>query len=190
MRRIKVWDPAIRIFHWTLVSAFALNAVIDDPESKFHRRVGYVVAALVLFRLVWGLIGSRHARFADFPPDPRAALGQLEEMATGRRHAHVGHSPLGALMIYNLLATLAVICATGYMLTTTAYWGVGWVEDLHGFAVTWAEISVVLHVVAVIAESRRLGVNLFRAMVSGYKEMPARPDAGHADAIVAPRRAG
>ncbi|EYD77247.1 Cytochrome b [Rubellimicrobium mesophilum DSM 19309] len=170
--RTKVWDPVVRVFHWTLVTLFAANAVLTDPEHKIHHYVGYAIAALVLLRLAWGLVGSRYARFASFPPNPRAALEQLADVLTGRRRIHLGHTPLGALMIYNLLLALAVITASGYAMTTVAFWGVKWMEELHEAAVTWAEISVLVHVAAVIWESRRTGVNLPRAMVTGYKEVP------------------
>lgn len=171
-RDIRVWDPAVRLFHWSLVLAFAANALFTDPESKLHRWVGYIVLGLIAFRVIWGLVGSRHARFGDFPPSPAAALGQLGEMATGRRHAHPGHSPLGALMIYNLLLTILLIGVTGYMMTTLAFFGVDWVEEAHEALVLWAEVSVGVHVAAVVLESRRLGVNLPKSMVTGYKAIP------------------
>jgi cytochrome b len=95
-------------------------------------------------------------------------------MATGRRHAHAGHSPLGALMIYNLFVTLAAIGLTGWMMTTVTFFGIDWVEEAHEVLVTWAEVSIVLHIAAVIFESRRLGVNLPKSMVTGYKVLPDR----------------
>jgi len=75
-------------------------------------------------------------------------------------------------MVFNLLASLAVIAVTGHLMTTDALWGVAWVEELHEASVTWAELSVVVHIVAVIWESRRTGVNLPRAMVTGVKAVP------------------
>lgn len=173
-KRIFVWDPLVRFFHWSLVAGFLANALVTDPEKSLHETVGLTVLGLVALRLIWGVWGSRHARFADFPPDPTAAFGQMREMATGRRHAHVGHSPLGALMIYNLLATLVAIAATGYMMTTLTFFGIDWVRELHEALVSWAEASVVIHVGAVLIESRRLGINLPKSMVSGYKTMPDR----------------
>jgi cytochrome b len=167
--RYYVWDPFVRLFHWTLVAGFGFEFLLSDPESKIHRQIGYLVVALVLARIVWGLVGTRHARFADFPPSARAALGQLEEMARGRRHVHRGHSPLGALMIYNLIAVLLAIGATGYAMTTNTFWGAHWLEELHEGLVAWAAISVAAHVAAVVFESRRLRINLPRAMVTGYK---------------------
>ncbi|MCA0919753.1 cytochrome b/b6 domain-containing protein [Pseudooceanicola nanhaiensis] len=178
---LRVWDPLVRMFHWSLVVLFAANALITDPEKDLHHLIGYVVVGLVAVRLVWGLIGTRHARFRDFPPSISAAFGQLADIARGRRKVHVGHTPLGALMIYNLLATMLLIGLTGWMMTTNAYWGMKWVEELHEFFVTWAEVSIVAHIAAVIWESRRTGVNLPRAMVTGVKmiEPNDMPQSGH-----------
>lgn len=171
-RRVAVWDIATRLFHWSLVGLFIANAFFTRPGKDLHQWLGYAVAALMAFRLVWGLFGPRYARFSSFVPTPAAVIGQLTEMVSGRRHAHEGHSPLGALMIWNLLLTMIGIAASGYAQTTLAFFGVEWVEELHEVLVTWAEVSVVVHVVAVVLESRRLGVNLPKSMVTGYKDMP------------------
>lgn len=172
MAKVKVWDPVVRIFHWSLVAGFTANAIFTDAEGKLHERIGYAVVALVGLRILWGLVGTRHARFSDFPPSVTAACGQLRDMATGRRHAHLGHSPLGALMIYNLLVSILVIGFSGYLMTTLAFFGVEWVEELHEMAVSWAELSVAAHVAAVIFESRRLAINLPYSMLTGYKSLP------------------
>ncbi len=169
---LRVWDPVVRVFHWTLVSCFITNAFLNNPEKALHHYIGYTVVALVVLRVVWGLIGTRHARFSDFPPSVSAAMEQAQEMVTGRRRIHAGHSPLGALMIYNLLATFLAIGTTGYMMLTVRFFGMDWVKELHEVFVTWAEISVAAHVAAVIFESRRLKVNLARAMVTGTKTIP------------------
>lgn len=170
--KVRVWDPVVRLFHWALVGAFVANAFFTRPGKDVHQWVGYAVAGLIALRLVWGFVGTRHARFADFLPSPSGVIGQLQDMATGRRRVHEGHSPLGSLMIFNLLLTMAGIAATGYMMTTIAFFGVDWVEEAHEVLVTWAEISVVAHVLAVVVESRRLGVNLPKSMVTGYKTLP------------------
>ncbi len=168
----KIWDPAVRVFHWSLVAGFAANALFTDPEEGLHHWIGYVVLGLIGLRVIWGLVGSRYARFASFPPDPAAVMGQVADMATGRRRVHLGHTPLGALMIYNILLTMIVIGVSGWMMTTYTWFGVEWVEELHEVSVTWAEISVVLHIAAVVWESLRTGVNLPRAMVTGTKVIP------------------
>lgn len=171
-KRIHVWDIFVRIFHWSLVTGFVANALFTNPEGEIHRWIGYAIAALVALRIVWGFVGTVHARFADFPPSLGASLAQVGEMASGRRHIHKGHSPLGALMIYNLILAFIGISITGYMMTTLTYFGVGWVEEAHELLVTWAEISVMAHIAAVIYESGRLGINLPKSMVTGYKELP------------------
>lgn len=167
----RVWDPVVRVFHWGVAGAFLANAFMTEPGKTMHLWIGYGVAALVLLRVVWGFIGTRHARFADFVPGLTAVRRQLTEMAGWQRVAHAGHSPLGALMILNLLASLAGVVVSGHMLTTVAYFGVGWVETLHESLVLWIKVSVALHVLAVLVESARTGVNLAAAMITGRKRL-------------------
>ena len=147
--------------------------MIDD-DSKLHQWVGYGIIGLVLLRILWGFAGSHYARFASFPPSLEGAREQLIDIATHRSRVHVGHTPLGAWMIYNLLLALLVLCLSGYLMTTDMFWGVEWPEEVHEAAVTWTEVSVVLHILAVIHESRRTGVNLPRAMIRGYKDIPSK----------------
>lgn len=172
MKRMKVWDPVVRIFHWSLVAGFTANALFVDDESDLHLIIGYAVVALVALRIVWGFVGTRYARFSSFPPSAKGALEQVQDTVTGRVRVHTGHTPLGAWMIYNLLLAIAVICLSGWLMTTDMFWGVEWPEELHEMAVGWAEFSVVLHVAAVAFESIRTQVNLPRAMVTGYKDIP------------------
>lgn len=172
MKTVKVWDPLVRLFHWSLVAGIVANGLLLNEESKLHIQVGYVVLGLVAVRIVWGLIGTKHARFSDFPPDLGASLEQARDVSLGRRRVHLGHTPLGALMIYNILATVLLIGASGYMMTTITFWGMEWVEEVHEVFVNWLWVSVVLHVAAVLFESRRTGVNLPRAMVTGRKVLP------------------
>ena len=172
MKTYRIWDPFVRVFHWTLAAGFAANAIFTDPESALHENLGFAIAGLLAARLLWGLIGTRHARFGDFWPSRAGIAAQLREIATGRRTVHLGHTPLGAVMILNLFASIAAISLTGWMMTTNAFWGVDWVEELHEVLVVWAGASIALHVAAVIWESRRTGVNLPRAMVTGVKSVP------------------
>ncbi len=173
MQKIKIWDPLVRTFHWLLVVGFVANAFFVDDDSKLHIWLGYAIVVLILIRIVWGFVGTRYARFSSFPPSLSKSVEQLTEIATGRKHIHRGHTPLGALMIYNLILAMLAIGVTGYMMTTNMFWGIEWVEELHEMIAIWAEISVVVHIAAVIFESRRTKVNLPRAMVTGYKNLPA-----------------
>lgn len=168
----RIWDPFLRLFHWSLAVLFFANAALTDPDGTPHEWIGYAIGGLIALRLIWGLVGPRAARFSSFAPTAHSLTGQLTDMASGRKSAHLGHSPLGALMIFNLLAALTGIVVTGYLMTTTAFWGIEWVEEAHEVLVTWAELSVVAHIVAVFWESRRSGINLPRAMVTGVKRVP------------------
>ncbi len=172
IRTIPVWDPLVRVIHWTVAVAVIANGFLLDAESTLHHYLGYTVLALVGLRLVWGLIGTRHARFSAFPPNPLGALRHMGEVLGRRGKVHLSHNPLGALMVYNLWATLLVICASGYMMGTTRFFGLEWVEELHETAFDWLMVSVVLHIAGVAIESRLGGVPLLRAMLDGKKRVP------------------
>ena len=83
MQRIKVWDPLVRVFHWLLVLGFAANATVVEDDSKLHTWIGYGVVALVLIRILWGLVGTRYARFSSFPASLSQAKGQVSDIVTG-----------------------------------------------------------------------------------------------------------
>ncbi|WP_027259259.1 cytochrome b/b6 domain-containing protein [Leisingera aquimarina] len=172
MHNSYVWDPLVRLFHWLLAAGFAANALFTDPDGTLHHYIGYFITVLIGVRVLWGLAGSRYARFSSFPPDLKAATRQLADIAARRRNSHKGHSPLGALMIYNLLLTLLGIVLTGWLLTLPPFHSAGWPEELHETLVYWAEASALLHVGAVLFEARRTKVRLARAMITGYKNLP------------------
>lgn len=163
------WDIVVRSFHWSLVILFFLNALVVDEESALHVWIGYAVAGLLALRIVWGLAGPRRARFASFRPSLGAARAHLGEILRGEPGDYPSHNPLGALMVYNLLFTLIAIAATGYLMTTNAFWGVDWVEEVHEALVNWALVSVALHVGGVVFESLRTRESLVAAMITGYR---------------------
>lgn len=103
----------MRITHWGVAAAIVANGLATEEGSAFHVWIGYAAGALLLLRLLWGFIGPREARFSAFPPSPRAALGHVRDIAAGRRTSHRSHNPLGALMVYALWGTLAVVVVTG-----------------------------------------------------------------------------
>ena len=172
MNSYSVWDPFVRVFHWSVAALFLVNLAITDPESALHADLGYLLGALVALRILWGLVGPTYARFASFLPSHIGVGEQISDIALRRNRIHLGHTPLGALMIVNLLLSLMAIVVTGYMMTTLTFFGVDWVEAAHEAFVTWAEISVVIHVSAVLLESARSGVNLVGAMITGVKRVP------------------
>jgi cytochrome b len=172
IRVIPVWDPLVRTIHWSLVSAIILNGFITDAEGKLHEYVGYAALALVILRLVWGIIGPRHARFTAFPPNPIAALRHARDTFSSRTALHLSHNPLGALMVYNIWGTVLVLCATGIMMGTVRFFGIDWVKEVHEGAFAWLMVSVILHVAGVFAETWLSGVPLVRAMIDGRKRVP------------------
>lgn len=172
MQTVKVWDIFVRLFHWSLMIAFTLEALVLDEDTLLHQQIGYFVLALIAARIVWGFVGTKYARFSSFKPSFAASLRQLGDIATQRNNLHKGHSPLGALMIYNLLLSIALIGVTGWLMTTNMFWGAQGLEALHEGLVVWAGASVLVHIVAVILESRRNRVNLVKAMVTGSKTLP------------------
>jgi cytochrome b len=166
---VKVWDPLVRIFHWGLVAAFLVAWATGDEVKAIHVLAGYCVIALVAFRIVWGFIGSKHARFAGFVRGPRAVTGYLRDTAKLRAKRYLGHNPAGGAMIVALLVMLSLIGATGFMMTTDAFWGVAWVQGVHETAVSVTLGLVALHVLGVVVASYEHGENLVRAMITGRK---------------------
>lgn len=111
-----VWDPLVRIGHWTLVIAFFTAYLSGDDLFSVHKWAGYVVAGYVLVRIVWGLIGTRHARFTDFVRGPGAVFGYLRGLFTGKAKDYVGHNPAGGAMVVALLFSLLVTTSAGMAL--------------------------------------------------------------------------
>lgn len=175
---VRVWDPLVRIFHWSLAGLFLFAFLTGDEWDKPHEIAGYVIAGLVAFRVFWGFAGTRHARFASFVRSPFAALGYMRDGLAKRAPRHIGHNPPGGLMILALLLAISVIAATGWMMTTDAFWGVEWVEEVHEVVVYSTLGLIALHVGGVIFSSLEHGENLVRAMVTGRKRAPGPGDIG------------
>jgi cytochrome b len=172
MQRIPVWDKVIRVTHWAIAVLVLAELSVLDDDWTVHRWAGYAVLVLIAFRLVWGLIGPRHARFSAFPPSLKAARAHLARFLRGKHALHLSHNPLGALMAYNLWASLIAVCVTGIMMTTHIFWGVDWVEEAHEIIANWVLVSVGLHVAGVLFESWPSKINLVKAMITGQKEIP------------------
>ncbi|KXS38880.1 MULTISPECIES: cytochrome b/b6 domain-containing protein [Modicisalibacter] len=173
---IKVWDLWTRLFHWSLVTAFATAWLTSGVWQTVHEWAGYSVAALIAWRLLWGLVGPHHVRFRHFIASPGAALGHLKAMARRREPRYLGHNPAGGLMIAVLLAGLAAQALTGWLQTTDAFWGVAWVQETHQFLGNALLALVGLHVAGVIASSWQHRENLARSMVTGHKRAPGPDD--------------
>lgn len=111
------WDPLVRLTHWGVAAGVLANGVFTEEGSGPHQWVGYGVAALLALRWAWGFIGSPEARFSAFPPSFRRVVAHARANARGEKTAHRSHNPLGALMVYALWATLAVVIGSGIAMT-------------------------------------------------------------------------
>jgi cytochrome b len=193
--KIKVWDPPVRIFHWLLVLLFTVSYLTGEEESRAHIYVGYGVLALLLFRIVWGVIGSHHARFSDFLAGPSAVLCYARALLKGKPPRFIGHNPLGGWMIILLLLSLSLSVWSGLKLYATEgqgplagqslliassvaddddddkfdpaheFW-----EEAHEFFANFTVLLVFLHVSGVLAASWLHRENLIMAMITGYKK--------------------
>ncbi len=166
---VAVWDPLVRLFHWGIVASFAIAWFSAARSDDVHMWAGYVAAVLVAFRLVWGLAGTRHARFIDFVRSPLAVIAYLRDISVGREARYLGHNPAGGAMILVLLAALLLTAFSGWLETTDAYYGVSWVQDTHSYAAHGILVLVALHVGGVALASVRHKENLVRAMITGRK---------------------
>ena len=169
MTAIKVWDPLVRMFHWSVAILFVASMTVVDEDSLAHVYAGYALFGIVLVRLIWGVIGTRYARFRSFWPSFKDVKAHVAEYFGGPRTVHLSHNHLGGLMVFNLLATLILISLTGIMMSV---FGIGWVDGTHEVLANYATICVGLHVFGVLVETRRTKIDLIRAMITGRKIVP------------------
>lgn len=167
--KILVWDAPVRVFHWLLVLSFAGAYLTAESERwrLVHVSLGYTMGGLVAFRILWGLLGTRHARFASFVRGPVAVMRYLRALFTSRPEHHVGHNPAGAVAIVLMLLLSVAIVGTGWALYNEV--GGDWLEELHEGAANFMLAVVAVHVAGVVLASRLHRENLVRAMVTGKK---------------------
>lgn len=171
---IRVWDLPTRVFHWGLVASFAGAYLSGEFEwqGELHAVLGYAVLLLIGFRLVWGLVGSRYARFSSFVRGPTAIVRYLMSLLGRRPEHHVGHNPAGAVAIMLLLALGLAVTLAG--LATLNGLGGEWFEEIHE-AVAKLMLAVVgLHLAGVVVGSLAHRENLVRAMITGRKRGDSR----------------
>ena len=184
-RRTLIWDAPVRVFHWLAVLSFAGAYVTAESERwrLLHVTLGYTLAGLVAFRVIWGLVGTRHARFTNFVRGPATVLRYLKAMLAGRPEHHIGHNPAGALAIVAMLGLAAAVTASGWSLYQEL--GGDWLEEVHEFAANAMLAVVFVHVAGVVLASRLHRENLVAAMVDGRKAAPAADGIARAWRVVA-----
>ena len=175
-----VWDPFIRVFHWSLVGFFSLAYLLEGTRLALHSHAGYTIGLLLIFRLLWGVVGPIHARFTDFVTSPAQALRYFTTLLRGNPAASVGHDPAGAVMILSLMVSLLVTVISGMSLfamegrgplagTFVIEFSAGAVETVHSFAADTTLALIAVHVTGVIASSLLRKENLLLAMLTGRK---------------------
>lgn len=178
----RIWDPLVRVGHWALVAAFTVAYVSGEEWDALHANAGYVVLGIVLWRVLWGFIGSPHARFRDFVhrwPTVRAHLRDLARLDPPR---YRGHNPAGGWMVVLLLVMLVVATVSGIaayggeghgpmaaLMTGWPGWLHGAFEEIHEVTANLTLLLVAIHVAGVLVESWLTRENLIRAMVTGRK---------------------
>jgi cytochrome b len=180
---VKVWDPFVRIFHWTLVLAVLTAYFTEEDLLGLHTWAGYTVLALIGARLLWGLVGPRHARWSSFVRGPRATLAYVAELRRGQPKRYLGHNPAGAAMVVALLGGLTATAVIG-LIVLGADQGAGPLapyvqglsagtvhdlEEVHEWLANLTMLLVPLHLLGVALASLQHRENLVRAMFDGYK---------------------
>jgi cytochrome b len=179
---LKVWDPLLRVFHWSLALAFTLAYASSEEWQDLHVLAGYTIGGLIGFRLLWGLVGTRHARFGDFVRGPATIIAYLKQLFALRAPRYIGHNPAGGAMVVMLLASLGLTVLTGLglyageegagplagLIPASHFWEEAF-EEVHELFANLTLLLVFAHLVGVAASSLLHQENLVRAMITGRK---------------------
>ncbi|MGD2075257.1 MAG: cytochrome b/b6 domain-containing protein [Gammaproteobacteria bacterium] len=187
-QRIKVWDIFVRMFHWSLVLMFTIAYLTEEELLSLHLIAGYAVSGLLVLRLMWGFVGSRHARFSDFVYRPAEVKRFVRDTMQLRARRYVGHNPAGGAMILLMLASLVLLSASGMAVYgieesagPLAMLGGSYgrfeevAEGVHEFFANFTLLLVVIHVAGVMVESAIHRENLAKSMVTGFKRADTDP---------------
>lgn len=166
----KLWDPLIRIFHWSIAAIFVANYFINEAGDDWHQWLGYGAVTWLSVRFVWGFFGKGAARWSDFFPTPARLTAHVSALIKGAPYHRLGHSPLGALVMILMMLCILSLGISGFMMEEIDYfWGVDWVENLHGWIADALMALVLLHIFAALFESYRLKENLPLSMITGKR---------------------
>lgn len=194
---VRVWDVSVRIFHWSLVISFTIAYLTGEELELVHAYAGYVVLALLCYRVVWGFVGSRYARFSSFLFSPAETMSYIKNVLGGKAKRYLGHNPAGSVMVFVLLISLSITVWTGLelyaiegkgpladnaiTLISTAradshenggssaeeFW-----EEIHEVASNFTLVMVFLHILGVLFSGKMHKENLVKAMITGRKRAP------------------
>ncbi len=177
---IKTWDPLVRLFHWTLVVSFAVCYFTQEEAYELHLDSGYVVLGAIVVRIIWGVIGTKHARFSDFVYLPGKVITYFRQFLRGKAKRYIGHNPAGGAMVVAMLITLLMVALSGVALDaaenragpladTDLFMYLDVVQDTHIISTNVMLGLISLHLLGVLASSHMHRENLVRAMITGKK---------------------
>lgn len=168
---IILWDPLVRIFHWSLAGIFVANYWVNETGEDWHKWLGYIAIAWLCVRFVWGFFGKGAARWSDFFPTYNRLKLHISSLINGKAYHRMGHSPLGALVMILMMLLVLVLGITGFMMEEIDYfWGEDWVQNLHEWSAHGLLVLVFIHIAAALFESYRLKENLPLSMVTGRRK--------------------
>lgn len=174
-KRVKVWDVAVRLTHasWLVLVAAGIFTSGRDESARLHAQLGLVLLGVVVFRVVWGFVGSRYARFSQFVRPPRETLAAARALVHAEPRHVVGHNPVGAVMVLTLLGAMLAASATGVVLALDGQaHATGVVARVHASSALVLPVLVIIHVVGALFSSALEGQNLALGMVTGWKRAP------------------
>lgn len=175
---MRVWDLPLRVFHWTLAAAVLIAYFSANVFDRVHEIAGYAALGLILFRLLWGFVGTRHSRFQSSVRPLPVVLRYVRAIAQGRPGRYVGLNPAGGAMALALLALLVISTISGWMQVTQRFFGVAWVEAIHSYSSDLVMILVVVHVLGVFLMCVLQKENLVSAMFTGRKRRRTETESG------------
>lgn len=172
--RIRVWDPAVRIFHWSLAGIVFSNQWFNEAGETWHSRLGYVACGLVGFRLFWGFIGPHYARFArirEVWPSRGHFLEETRVYLSGKSPRTIAHPPLAVLGMGFMLVCVLLLGLSGWMMGLDRFFGEEWLEETHEVIANLLLVGVGAHVLGVLRESWLHRENLIASMIHGKKRL-------------------
>ncbi|MGY4303758.1 cytochrome b [Bradyrhizobium sp. USDA 4369] len=171
-KTVAVWDVPLRVWHWALAAFVLIACVTPNTHDALHRTAGYAVIGLLAFRLIWGVIGTRHSLLARISLKLRAAPRYMINIFRGETGRYIGLNPAGAAMLVAMVGLLLISTISGVMQISLRFFGVGWIQEVHSLSSNAVMALIGIHLLGTLWMSVLQKENLARAMLTGRKRMP------------------
>lgn len=169
-RWVRVWDPFVRVFHWTLASAFLLNYYVTESGDDIHQWLGYAALVFIIARIIWGFRDTGAARWSTFWPTPTRLAVHWRDLLERKPHRTLTHSPFGAVVMIAMMAGVLLLAISGFAMEEIDYfWGDERMEAIHEWLSDAVLALAALHVLAAISQSIWLKENLPLSMITGKR---------------------